>query len=131
MVSDEQTHTLPPTENGLSNFRDLQASAGRDDFAEALLCHLRNVQRHYATLFEHARAGSAGRPSLIFPPAADDRETLDRLSVMGFRNPLEISALVRRWNTSAYGALKGTFAREQLAASCRRCFTIFPVPNRR
>ena len=34
-----------------------------------------------------------------FPPEADDRETLDRLTEMGFRQPLEVSALVRRWST--------------------------------
>jgi [glutamine synthetase] adenylyltransferase / [glutamine synthetase]-adenylyl-L-tyrosine phosphorylase len=115
MVSDEQTHALPADRKGIEQFARFAGFRGRDDFAEGLLVHLRNVQRHYASLFEHARAGSFGRPSLTFPPDADDRETLDRLSVMGFRQPLEISALVRRWNTSAYDSLKGAFAREQLS----------------
>src|SRR5258708_40172403 len=34
---------------------------------------------------------------------------------MGFRRPLETSALVRRWATGSYGTLKGAFARSQLA----------------
>jgi glutamate-ammonia-ligase adenylyltransferase len=114
MVSDEQTHTLPPDRQAMEHFARFAGFSSRDDFAEAMLIHLRNTQRHYASLFEHARPGSSERPRLIFPSDSDDRETLDRLTVMGFRQPLEISALVRRWNTSAYDSLKGAFAREQL-----------------
>jgi glutamate-ammonia-ligase adenylyltransferase len=114
MVLDEQTHTLPADRRGVDRFARFAGFSGRDDFADAMLVHLRNVQRHYANLFEQARAGGSHQPSLVFPPDADDRETLDRLSVMGFRQPAEMSALVRRWKTPAYDALKGAFAREQL-----------------
>ncbi len=115
MVADEQTHTLPPDRDGLEQFARFAGFSDRDALAEALLIHMRNVQRHYATLFENAPAIEAARRTLVFPPAADDRETLDRLAEMGFRQPLEISALVRRWNSAAYGALRGSFARGQLA----------------
>ncbi|TMJ23335.1 MAG: bifunctional [glutamine synthetase] adenylyltransferase/[glutamine synthetase]-adenylyl-L-tyrosine phosphorylase, partial [Alphaproteobacteria bacterium] len=114
MVLDEQTHTLPADTKGLNRFARFAGFRGRDDFAAAMLTHLRNVQRHYASLFEHARPGG-DRPSLSFSAAADDRETLDRLAIMGFRQPIEISAMVRRWKTPAYDSLKGAFAREQLA----------------
>src|SRR4051794_35840554 len=114
MVLDEQTHTLPADNRGLDRFARFAGLRGRDDFAAAMLTHLRNVQRHYASLFEHARPGG-DRPSLSFSAAADDRETLDRLATMGFRQPVEISAMVRRWRTPAYDSLKGAFAREQLA----------------
>ncbi len=54
MVADEQTHTLPADREGLERFARFAGFADRDTFAEALLAHLRNVQRHYATLFENA-----------------------------------------------------------------------------
>jgi glutamate-ammonia-ligase adenylyltransferase len=114
MVADEQTHTLPAQRDELERFAGFAGFAERDAFAEALLVHLRNVQRHYATLFENAPALEAGRRPLRFPPAADDHETLDQLSEIGFRQPLEVSALVRRWGTPAHDALKGEFARGQL-----------------
>jgi glutamate-ammonia-ligase adenylyltransferase len=114
MIADEQIHTLPADREGIERFARFAGFSGRDDFAEAMLVHLRNVQRHYADLFEHARPGGGDRPRLIFPSAADDRETVDQLAMMGFRQPLEISALARRWNTAAYDSLKGAFAREQL-----------------
>ena len=114
MVADEQTHTLPADRDNLQRFARFGGFADRDAFAQALLVHLRNVQRHYATLFENAPVSETGQRSLLFPSEADDRETLDRLAQMGFR-PLEVSALVRRWNAGAYGALKSEFARGQLA----------------
>jgi glutamate-ammonia-ligase adenylyltransferase len=115
MVADEQTHTLPADRDGLERFARFAGFPDRDAFARALLVHLRNVQRHYATLFENAPVIEAGQRTLLFPSEADDRETLDRLTEMGFRRPLETSALVRRWGTGSYGTLKGAFARSQLA----------------
>ena len=100
---------------GLERFAVFAEFPDRDAFAEVLLLHMRNVQRHYAALFENAPAIEAGRRTLAFPPAADARETLDRLAEMGFRQPLEVSALVRRWNSGSYVSLRSTFARAQLA----------------
>ena len=115
MVADEQTHALPADREGLERFARFAGFRDRDALAEVLLGHLRNVQRHYATLFENAPASETGRRPLLFPVGADDRETLDRLTEMGFRHPLEASALVRGWASGQYRGLKGTFARSELA----------------
>src|SRR5499427_1075141 len=66
MVADEQTHTLPADRNALERFSRFAGFADRDAFADALLMHLRNVQQHYATLFENAPGGEAGRRTLRF-----------------------------------------------------------------
>ena len=115
MVADEQTHTLPADRAALERFARFAGFTGRDSFADALLGHLRSVQHHYATLFEHVPIAEAGRRTLLFPPAADDRDTLDKLTEMGFRHPLEVSALVRRWNAGGYPSLRSGFARDRLA----------------
>jgi [glutamine synthetase] adenylyltransferase / [glutamine synthetase]-adenylyl-L-tyrosine phosphorylase len=115
MVADEQTHTLPADRDGMERFARFAGFRDRDAFAEAMLVHLNNVQFHYATLFENAPALAAGRRALAFPPEADDRETLDRLAEMGFRQPLEVSGIVRRWSAGVHGSLRAAFARHQLA----------------
>ncbi len=115
MVADEQTHTLPAERDGLERFARFAGFPDRDTFAEVLLSHLRNVQRHYATLFENAPMLEAGRRPLLFPADADNRETLDRLTEMGFRSPLEVSAMVRGWSAGTYRALRADFARAELA----------------
>ncbi len=55
------------------------------------------MEGHYARLFEHAPLAAAARRGLVFPPEGDARETLGKISEMGFRHPLEASATVRRW----------------------------------
>ncbi len=115
MVADEQTQTLPSDRRTLELFARLVGFAGRDAFADALLAHLRNVQRNYADLFEHAPQHGPEPRALLFPPDADHRETLDRLAEMGFRQPAEVSARVGRWLTGSAPSLRGSFARAQLA----------------
>jgi glutamate-ammonia-ligase adenylyltransferase len=112
MVADDQTHTLPADRDALERFARFAGYKDRDAFAEVLIRHLRNVQRHYAKLFEEAGARPE-RTILSFPAKADDRETLDRLGEMGFRQPLEASVTVRRWLSGAYPSLKGEAARRQ------------------
>src|SRR3954451_5291838 len=115
MVADEQTHTLPDEREELERFARFLGFDSRDAFAAVLLDHLRKVQRHYARLFESAPGVEAGHRVLLFPPDTDDKETLDRLTEMGIRHPLEVSALVRRWLAGEYRSLKGEFARAHLA----------------
>jgi glutamate-ammonia-ligase adenylyltransferase len=112
MVNDEQTQTLPDSREELERFARFFGYADRDSFARVLVAHLAKVQRHYAALFE--TAPSAEKAQLEFPADADDRRTLDRLSAMGFRTPLETSARVRHWLSGEVRALRSEAARTQL-----------------
>jgi glutamate-ammonia-ligase adenylyltransferase len=111
MVADEQTQTLPAGRDGVDRFARFLGYDSRDAFAVALLARLNAVQGHYAALFENAPAQDAARRGLAFPPDAEDRETLDKLAVMGFRRPVEVSAAVRRWLAGAPRGLRGETAR--------------------
>jgi [glutamine synthetase] adenylyltransferase / [glutamine synthetase]-adenylyl-L-tyrosine phosphorylase len=115
MVADEQTHTLPGDRDSLERFARFFGVADRDHFAETLLGHLQNVQRQYAALFESAPAAEARARTLTFPRDADDRETLDSLTTMGFKQPLETSARVRHWLAGDYRSLRGEQTTAQLA----------------
>jgi len=113
MINDEQTQTLPTEREALERFARFLGFADRDAFAKVLVGHLEKVQGYYGRLFEKAPA--ADRPELLFPPDADDRKTLDRLSELGFRAPLEASSIVRGWLAGTHRSLKGEAARQQLA----------------
>ena len=114
MVADEQTHTLPSDAAALDLFARFLGFAGRDDFAGALVVHLRNVERHYVRLFEQAPEHLARRHHLSFLEGAGESETLDALAQLGFRRPQEVVAAVRQWRSGRYRALRGEQARENL-----------------
>jgi glutamate-ammonia-ligase adenylyltransferase len=114
MVADEQTQTLPSDRASLETFARFVGFADRDAFADALLAQLRNVQRNYADLFEHAPQIGPQPRAMQFPPEADHRETLEQLAEMGFRQPAEVSARLRRWLAGGAPSLRGSFARAQL-----------------
>jgi glutamate-ammonia-ligase adenylyltransferase len=114
MVADDQTHTLPSDRGDLERFARFAGFKDRDVFAGKLVDHLRKVQRQYIKLFEDGSA-RAEELALSFPEGADDRDTLNRLRAMGYRQPLEVSATVRRWLSGSYASLRGEFARNQFA----------------
>jgi [glutamine synthetase] adenylyltransferase / [glutamine synthetase]-adenylyl-L-tyrosine phosphorylase len=114
MMADEQIHTLPPNREGLERFSRFLGFEGRDAFAGALVGHLTKVQHHYAALFEDTPARGPDRAELNFPKEADDAPTLERLALMGYRRPAEVSAAVRRWHAGEYRALRGDMARQAL-----------------
>ena len=114
MVNDEQTQVLPAEREDLEKFARFLGYSGRDAFAKDFIGHLEKVQGHYARLFEAAPGND--RPPLIFRADADDRKTLDRLAELGFRKPLEASAIIRNWVNGGHRSLKGEVSREHLLA---------------
>jgi len=114
MMADEQTHTLPADPQALDRFARFLGCKDRDDFAEQLLAHLHRVEQHYVKLFESAPALLARQQHLAFDAPEKERETLDRLAQMGFRQPQEVAAAVGRWRTGQYRALRGEQARDFL-----------------
>ncbi|HUZ32599.1 MAG TPA: bifunctional [glutamine synthetase] adenylyltransferase/[glutamine synthetase]-adenylyl-L-tyrosine phosphorylase [Xanthobacteraceae bacterium] len=116
MMADEQTHTLPTERDALEIFARFLGFADGDAFAAELLKHLRAVEKHYVRLFESAPALLAQQQNLSFAAGEgeDDHETLDRLTEIGFRQPRELVAAVRRWQAGSYRALHGEQARKNL-----------------
>ena len=114
MVNDEQTQSLPSDRAELEHFARFLGFEGRDVFAKVLLGHLNKVQHYYARLFE--KSPETERPAMAFPPDADDHKTLDRLSELGFKAPLEASSIVRHWLRADHRSLKGETAQEHLQA---------------
>jgi glutamate-ammonia-ligase adenylyltransferase len=114
MMADEQIHTLPSDSAALDAFARFLGFAGRDAFADSLLAHLRQVERHYVKLFERAPAFLAQQQNLSFIAADIEAGTLDRLAELGFRAPQEVAAAVRRWRAGEYRALRSEQARTNL-----------------
>jgi [glutamine synthetase] adenylyltransferase / [glutamine synthetase]-adenylyl-L-tyrosine phosphorylase len=117
MTNDEQTQTLPSTEDGL---RQLATFMGYDDlntFTTDVQHHLLQVQGHYGLLFADSPALSADRETggnLVFTGSDSDPDTLRTIENLGYGNPQTVDATVRGWHHGRYRSVRSTRAREIL-----------------
>lgn len=114
MVADEQTHTLPDSDEGLERIALMLGFAGEAQFAEAFRESLQQVERHYAALFETAPELSAGVGNLVFTGDVDDPDTLQTLHRLGFQRPSDICRVIRGWHFGRYRVTQSAEARERL-----------------
>jgi glutamate-ammonia-ligase adenylyltransferase len=114
MIEDEQTHTIPETEEGLAQIACFMGFDEVNSFGEAVLLRLETVQRHYARLFEQAPPLAAAAGSLVFTGVEDDPETLNTLRELGFSDVHHLAYAVRGWHHGRIRATRSARARELL-----------------
>ncbi len=114
MIEDEQTHTLPKSEEGISHVACFMGYADGAAFGIDLARTLATVQGHYARLFEQSAPLSAPKGSLVFTGVEEDPETLATLTNLGFKDPRHVSAAIRGWHHGRIRATRSARAREIL-----------------
>ncbi|MFT3672662.1 bifunctional [glutamine synthetase] adenylyltransferase/[glutamine synthetase]-adenylyl-L-tyrosine phosphorylase [Aestuariivirga sp.] len=114
MIDDQQTHHVPQKPEALENYAHFCGFGHSGAFAQRLRHALETVQRHSSRLFEQSDALAAESGSLVFTGGEDDPETIDTLTRMGFRQPSEVSAIIRGWHFGRYAATRTRRAREDL-----------------
>lgn len=117
MVNDEQTHTLPGTEDGIAHIATFMGYEKAQDFGDEILATLGRVETLYAQLFEdegdlNARTHEGG--NLMFTGGESDPETLKTLTDLGFTNVNAIDGAIRGWHHGRYRSMRSTRAREIL-----------------
>ena len=106
---------MPSDREALERFARFLGFAGRDDFAEHLLAHLRTVERHYVRLFERAPAFLARQQNLSFStPGTRGRDARSARRSWVSASRTRSRQAVRRWRAAAYRALRGEQARGNL-----------------
>jgi [glutamine synthetase] adenylyltransferase / [glutamine synthetase]-adenylyl-L-tyrosine phosphorylase len=113
MVEDQQTQKLPkgrPEVDAIARF----CGMAPPEFRKTLTRHFRNVERHYARLFEDAPALSSQAGNLVFTGSTDDPETLKTLKRMGFQRSEMVVETVRGWHFGRRSAITTPRAREVL-----------------
>ena len=117
MINDEQTHTLPRSEEGLGALANFLGYGKAETFERDLLRHLRAVESLYADLFENSPTLSASDGiggNLVFTGVEPDPDTLETLAALGFPHPKTVDSVVRGWHHGRYTAMRSTRARELL-----------------
>jgi glutamate-ammonia-ligase adenylyltransferase len=114
MVADEQTQKLPSDQSALERLAAFSGFGSLSDFEDAVARHLRQVQRHYADLFEDAPSPKSQTGNLVFIGEDDDPETVAQLQTMGFKDPVRAVNIVRSWHRGRYRAMASKVTRERL-----------------
>ncbi|MDN2567721.1 bifunctional [glutamine synthetase] adenylyltransferase/[glutamine synthetase]-adenylyl-L-tyrosine phosphorylase [Aquibium sp. A9E412] len=114
MIADEQAHSLPEDDQGLTRVALLLGYDDADSFSEAFRRSLQLVERHYAALFETAPQLSGDLGNLVFTGDVDDPGTLETLSALGFERPSDICRVIRGWHFGRYRATRSSEARGRL-----------------
>ncbi len=131
MVNDEQTHSLPESEEGVAAITVFMGFDSVDAFSEELLGHLRIVEGWFGTLFED-KLDAASAQGLVFSGEEDVPETLEALARMGFGDPRRVSAMVRAWLGDRYPAMRSERARQlldELVPTVLQVFADSPRPD--
>ena len=113
MIHDEQTQTLPKTEEGIRHLACFMGAPEVDSFRTALRGHMEVVQRHYAALFETS-APLSEEGNLVFTGTDDDPDTLATLVKLGYAEPAAVAAQVRGWHHGRYRCTRTARARALL-----------------
>jgi glutamate-ammonia-ligase adenylyltransferase len=113
MIQDAQTQTLPEDEAGMRHLAIFSGYADAPAMGEALMETLRQVERHYAHLFEEAPSLSTPG-NLVFTGADDDPGTVDTLRRLGYRDPAMVCQTVRGWHHGRHRATRSERARQIL-----------------
>jgi glutamate-ammonia-ligase adenylyltransferase len=113
MVADQQTHTLPMTEEGMGRIAGFMGFAAKQPFLDGLREQLGIVHDRFSALFGGSPSLS-GPGSLVFTGVEDDPDTLATLTELGFKNAPSIASAIRAWHHGRYRATRSERAREIL-----------------
>ncbi|MCL2452705.1 MAG: bifunctional [glutamine synthetase] adenylyltransferase/[glutamine synthetase]-adenylyl-L-tyrosine phosphorylase, partial [Alphaproteobacteria bacterium] len=114
MVADEQTQRLPSEAEALTRFAQFCGYARKSRFSSVMTHRLRLVSHHYGRLFEHTPRLDTSAGSLVFTGTADDPETLETLTTLGFKQAALAAETIRGWHFGRRPAIRGARAREIL-----------------
>jgi len=114
MIEDEQTHTVPKSEEGLAHIACFAGFETLADFSKALTTRLETVTGHYGRLFEREAPLASEGGSLVFTGVEEDPETLETLTKLGFKDARHVSAAIRGWHHGRVRAMRSARARERL-----------------
>lgn len=133
MVNDQQTQTLPSSQEKLASFAIFMGYPSTEAFAVDLDKILRSVAQAFDTLFANASIheaqpepdGSSDAPLLSLGGVDDDPESLKVLLTLGFSEPTQTLQLIRGWMSGRYPALRSEASRRRLRSVAPRLLSAF------
>ena len=131
MVNDQQTHSLPDSEEGIRGIAAFMGMASAEDLRETLGSVIDTVEQHYAMLFQD-KVAIAQVHDLVFDSTEHEPDTRETLVAMGYADPARIAATVQVWTAGRYPALRNDQARNRLlrlVSAALSAFAALPDPD--
>ncbi|MDE0800580.1 MAG: bifunctional [glutamine synthetase] adenylyltransferase/[glutamine synthetase]-adenylyl-L-tyrosine phosphorylase [Rhodospirillaceae bacterium] len=113
MINDEQTQKIPDNKSSALALAVFCGFENLSQFEADVTFHLRQVERHYAALFEDTPKLTI-KGNLVFTGTEHDADTLKTLQSLGFQNPKTVSQIIRSWHLGRCRATKSTRSRQIL-----------------
>lgn len=113
MVADKQTQQMPARDKEIAQFAGFAGFENVEAMTRSITAALRQVERHYAALFEAEPDLGAGT-RLVFTGTDNDAETLETLRIAGFKDPAAVSDRIREWHHGHIRSTRSARARELL-----------------
>ena len=114
MVQDQQTHTLPDSDEKLEEFAAFMGFGSTGEFETMMRGHSEAVERHFGALFEDRLAATPGSP-LEFSGEETRTVTVEALGQMGYEEPDRVYDTILRWQAGTVPALRSPRSRDLIA----------------
>lgn len=117
MINDQQTHSLPSNDDDMEKIADFMGFKNVSTLLDLLEQKTYSVKKYYSRLFESEPSLTSQthyHGNLVFTGMEDDPDTLSTLRKMGYKNPSQISAIIRGWHHGRRRATRSKKSREIL-----------------
>ncbi len=117
MVHDEQTQTMPESDDGVRAIATFMGYADSTRFETDLLRHLTRVRELYDDLFEDTHSAGTEpekRWERLYVSESDASALYDDIEAIGFTDPEGVATTFRSWETGRYRAFRTERARALL-----------------
>ncbi|MCZ4279448.1 bifunctional [glutamine synthetase] adenylyltransferase/[glutamine synthetase]-adenylyl-L-tyrosine phosphorylase [Kiloniella laminariae] len=115
MIDDQQTQTLPESDEGLAAVAAFLGYDTVEDFREELSYQLHVVEDHYATLFEDEHSPPQQTKNLVFSGQEATPELISSLQEIGFTDGNRVFQLITQWKQGRYRAVRSDRSRSLIA----------------
>lgn len=106
MINDEQTHSIPTSDEGIKRVSMFMGYKTVEDFSEELITKLTLVNIIYDSLLAKMGMGTSDDDTIVIAP--------EKLEQLGFTDPIKAIDIVNEWRSGRYKALRTERARKFL-----------------
>ncbi len=119
MINDDQTHTMPTSDDDIDRITKFMGYDQREDFETAFKQHLNEVHLLFSNLLKDSNVEDDDEDNddiLSFPTDSYNQDTMDYIEKSGYQDPKVIYDIIQTWHLGRYRACRTERARKLLGS---------------